>query len=197
MPAPSQGLGVALAWASSSGFYALGSIANANRHRPHELIDNFFATAEYFKSLEFGRYGSFDNRSVDNTHITLWQVDKREEAGVASDWAVALSWSQQCGRWLPFARAGYANRGVTLLKRMISVGTGYSTNNGRHYVGAGINWGQANGSARNQYTVEAYYKWQLFNHVLIVGGLQYTANPANTLENNNLWLGNIKIRMTF
>jgi len=47
------------------------------------------------------------------------------------------------------------------------------------------------------YTAEAYYKWQPFNHVLIVGGLQYIANPAYNFDENSLWLGSIKFRMTF
>jgi porin len=199
MPVPSQGLGAAAGWRSPSRFYVLGSIADANGdpHRPQDSVDNFFGTAEYFKHVEFGRFGSFDNRWADNTHVTFWQVDEREEAAVAKDWGMTLSWSRQRGRWLPFARAGYADRGVALLQKMSSVGTGYSVNDGRDYIGAGINWGQAEAGERNQYTAEAYYKWQLFNHVLIVGGLQYIANPAYDSEEDSLWLGSIKVRTTF
>lgn len=199
IPIPDQGLGVGGRLLFSSNFYLVASIADANGdpHHPEDFFDGFFDTAEYFTHVEFGRIGSWESRSIDNTHVTLWQSDKREEAGVSSDWGVALSWSQQRGRWLPFARAGYADRGVGLQKKMLSAGTGYSVRDGRDYIGGGISWGKAADSTRDQYFAEGYYKWQVYSHVLVVPGVQYIRNPAYNEYDNHIWLASIKCRLTF
>jgi len=199
IPAPDQGLGAAVRWMLSPNYYLIASLAdaNGNPHEPGDFASSFFNDREYFKHVELGRIGSWANRYADNTHVTLWQVDAREQAGVGSDRGVAASWSQTFGKWLPFVRGGFADKGVGVLKRAVSAGAGYAVDGRGNYLGVGVNWGQAAGSSIDQYTLEAYYKWQVLEHLLIVLDVQYVANPANDPSRSSLWLAGVKLRATF
>ena len=53
---------------------------------------------------------------LDNVHITVWHVDSREAAATPSGWGVNLSASMYIeDRWMPFLRAGWADKGGSLL----------------------------------------------------------------------------------
>ncbi len=198
IPVPAQGLGAAGRWSVPGKFYLTGSVAdiNGDPHRPDDAFDSFFSTSEYLTHVEFGRAGSWEDRWADNMHLTLWHADARDEAGLASDWGVAASISQRYGAWLPFFRAGYADRGVSLQKKTISTGAGYTLDS-KNFVGVGASWGQAAGNNRDQYTLEGYYKWQVFNHILLVPSVQWIRNPSHNQAEDQLWLAALKCRVTF
>lgn len=84
IPVPNQGLGTAVRTMITDELYVLGGLADANGDpsRPGDSFSSFFDDGEYFKHLEFGWTSSFDNRFNDNIHLTVWQVDEREEAQV-------------------------------------------------------------------------------------------------------------------
>lgn len=180
-------------------YYVVASIADANGdpHDPGNFFHSFFDTAEYFKHIEFGRISSWEKRFADNVHITFWQADAREQARVSEDKGVAVSWSQSIDKWLPFLRGGYADHGVSVLKKSVSAGTGYALNERGDYVGIGVNWGRAAASNIDQFTIETYYKLQVFERLLIAPDVQYIINPANLPSKDNLWLLAVKIRLTF
>jgi len=199
MPAPAQGLGGAVGWMFAPNYYVIASIADANGdpHDPGDFFHSFFSVAEYFKHIEFGRIRSWEQRSADNVHITFWQVDAREQAGVGKDQGVAFSWSQHFGNWLPFLRGGYADHGVGLLQKSVSAGTGFAASERGDYIGVGANWGRAAASDVDQYTMEAYYKLQVYKRLLLVPGVQYIIDPANNPSEDKLWLVSLKMRVTF
>lgn len=204
IPFPSQGLGAAVHWLFTSNYYVLGGIADANGdpHKPGDFFHSFFDTAEYFKHIEFGQIGSWERRFSDNTHITYWQVDRRKTAGVDDGWGIALSWSHQFGKWLPFFRAGYADGGGPPVDRSISAGTGYALNERGDYLGFGASWGRApapstGGDTQNQYTLETYYRLQFLKHLQITPGVQYIGNPAYNQAKDSLWLFSLRVRATF
>lgn len=199
MPVPAQGLGAAVRWNLTPRYYAVGSIADANGdpHDPGDFFHSFFGVAEYFKHIEFGRIGSWENRSADNLHITLWEVDAREQAGIGKDQGVALSWSLPFDKWLPFLRGGYADHGVAVLKKTVSAGTGYTLNGRGDYVGIGVNWGRAADSDIDQYTIETYYRPQIFKRLQITPSAQYIIDPAYSSSQDSLWLFAFRMRATF
>ena len=51
-----------------------------------ETVESFFEDNEYFTSIEFGRTSSQERIYLDNMHVTVWHVDKREVAGTPSGW---------------------------------------------------------------------------------------------------------------
>lgn len=199
IPVPAQGIGAAGRWASTNNFYVLGSVADANGdpHRQEKSFDSFFGTSEYFSHLEFGQVGSWEDRWAQNMHITIWHVDGKKVDGTPSDWGVAASWNQRFGKWLPFIRAGYADKGVGLQKKMLAAGAGYTINDNGDYVGVGLSWGETAANSNDQFILENYFKWQALPRLLVVPSIQWIVNPSNNVEKDQIWQGSIKIRATF
>ena len=196
IPAPSQGLGAAILLMSTSKYYAIAGLsdANGNPQKPGDAFSSF-SDGEYFKYIEFGRIGSWESRYNDNYHISFWQIDEQDDLGIDNDTGVTLSWNKQYDKWLPFLRGGYADNGVGVLKETISAGLGYAVNERGEYLGVGLNWGQAADSDIDQYTLETYFKWKPFSNLLIVPGFQYIKNPAYNEPEDDIWLVGIKMRV--
>ncbi len=199
MPVPNQGLGVAVRWLFQSNVYVLGGIAdiNGDPHAPEDAFDSFFSDAEFFKHIEIGLIGSWDERMTRNTHITIWQSDAREELGIEADKGVALSWSPKIGEWQPFLRGGYADKGTAVLKKSYSAGVGKAINSRQDAFGVALNWGKTANSSSAQIISELYFKWNPFKHLLVSPSVQFIDNPANNNDASNLWLGALKVRVTF
>jgi len=204
IPSPSQGLGAAAHWMFTPNYYVVGGVADANGD-PHHPADMFetLGEGELFKHLELGWIGSWDQRFSDNAHITAWQVDAREQAGVDSGWGVTLSWSRTLKqRWTPFVRAGYSEGGGALVERSVSAGVGYQLNARNDYIGFGANWARPPSAAgvdsrTDQYTFEAYYRIQVLPQVQIVPDVQFIVNPGLDPSLDNLWVLGVRVRATF
>jgi porin len=193
---PNQGLGAAARWMFTPHFYVVGgfSDANADPHRPEDYFDTF-GEGEYFKHFEFGWIGSWSGRFSDNAHVTVWEVDDREEAEIEGGWGATVSWSENVGkRWLAFVRGGYSDSGGTLVDRTVSTGFGYKVNDQDHYFGFGANWGRAPEVDRDQYMFETYYRGYLAPGLSVVPSVQYILDPAYNPDVSNLWLMGIRLR---
>ena len=123
--------------------YIIGGFAdsNADSTDPFEGFDTF-GKHEFFKTLELGWVTSRDRFYLDNTHITYWDADEREEAGVSGGWGVNFSFERAFDdKWLPFVRAGYADGGGTLLQKTFSTGLGYHFGENNSLLGLGLQLG--------------------------------------------------------
>lgn len=81
----------------------------------------------------------------------------------------------------PFLRAGYADGAGRAVDRTISVGTSYDARGGKDLAGVGLNWGRAPDNPRDQYTVEAFYRYDVTDFLQLTPEIQYVVNPANDL----------------
>lgn len=205
IPAPNQGLGAALRVRLGDNYYFLAGLADANGtpNDPLNGIEDFVQTGETFKHAEIGWFESWEDRFTDNAHLTLWQSDPRDEAGVVAGWGLSASVGRTIAeRWSPFLRAGYADGGGALVDRAVSIGTGYSLFDGRDQIGAGVGWARApsrttGDATRNQYTAEAFYRYQPIPSLQITPDLQLLANPAYALDQDKIWVGGLRIRFIF
>ena len=175
---PNQGLGAAIGLRLSDNFYSVASFADANG----EAFDpNFklFKNFETFKSFEIGYTSSPDRTYFDNIHVTFWQVDKRKKVGVPSDHGMAFSASWFFdNRWVPFLRGGVSKGTAALLDANVSAGLGYF-NRYRDLMGVGIGWGSAaDDTLPDQFTAEAYYRFQVSPNFAVTVDGQVIANPA-------------------
>ena len=127
--------------------YAVGGIADANADAS-DLgggLDTFFDDFETFKTLEFGWISSREKLFLDNAHVTVWQIDEREEAGTPDGWGINISLTHHIGdHWLPFLRGGWAEDGGSFYQASVSTGFGYTTVPGRDLLGVGLNWSRPN-----------------------------------------------------
>jgi len=197
IPAPNQGLSTAMRWMFTPNTYVVAGLADANGdpHQPQDFFKSFFDVREYFYHAEVGWISSWEKRYSDNVHVTVWGQDPRTAAGVPRGKGVALSASTTLEeRWTPFFRAGYSDGGGAFVDRMVSTGLGYRLNDRNDYIGFGANWARAPGSSENQYTFEAYWRWQPVKHLQIVPDIQLILNPANNPSMGSLWVAGLRLR---
>ncbi len=204
-PAPDQGFGAAVRWNPAEHYYVLAGLADANGNPrdPMDSVNGFFIDGEYFKHIEAGWFGSWESRFEDNIHLTYWHADERTEAGVPDGWGVQFSFSRKLEeRWLPFLRIGYADGGGSPLDRSVSTGFAHCAASRDSVFALGLNWGRPNrdsfGSATDdQYTVEAYYRFQLFERLAITPDLQLIKNPAANPDEDLIWVAGLRARLDF
>ena len=97
----------------------------------------------------------------------------------------------------PFLRFGYAKDAGAVLERAISVGAGYDARGGKDLVGVGLNWGQAPDSSRDQYTVEAFNRYELTDFLQFMPQVQYIIDPASDSETDNILVIGGRLRVFF
>jgi porin len=202
IPAPDNGLGAVGRWSITPNLYAVAGLADANGdpRDPGNALESFFNVAEYFKHFELGWIGSWKDRYTDNAHVSIWQVDRRDAAGVPEGWGAALSWSwrfYEC--WVPFFRAGYSDGGGAFLEQELSAGLGYQVNNQDDFIGFGGSWGRPPTVStvvqdNNQFTFEAYYRFHVRPHLEITPSIQYILNPAANPSADSLWVPSLRLR---
>ena len=205
IPAPNEGLGLALGGYVNDNFYIIGGFADTNSdpHKPADGFETFFDDREYFKHLEFGWNSSRETAFMNNVHLTLWQADERVAVATPDGWGANVSWSRSINdHWLPFVRAGYADDGGALLEKSVSAGFGYQTVAGGNQVGVAYNWGKPMESTwgsglDDQQTLEVFYRIQLFKEFAITPDIQYIRNPALNSEDDSLWVLGLRARLVF
>ena len=204
IPVPDQGLGGALRWTVKEHYYVLAGLADANGDpgKPLDGFDSFFNDREYFKHIELGWEGSWEQRFNDNVHLTLWHVDERTESNVPDGWGTAFSFSREFGKWLPFLRLGYGDGGGAILDRSISTGFGYTTDHPSDRFALGLSWGQPNQgiyniNVNNQYTIETYYRVQVLKRLQVTPDVQLLLNPALNPDEDHIWIFSLRARLVF
>jgi porin len=206
-PPDEAALGVWLNAMLTEDVYILAGFADSNSDStdPFEGFDTFFNDHEFFKSVEIGLVTSRDRFYMDNTHITLWHADEREEAGVKKGYGAAFSYSHSFAddRWMPFLRGGYAKDGGTLLQKSVSTGFAYHWDSNNNLFGLGLNWGQPNedtfGSKDldDQYAIEVFSRLQITQDFQVTPDIQYIRNPALNTDANHSWVFGLRARAMF
>ncbi len=188
----------------TNNLYIIGGFAdsNADSTDPFNGFDTF-NDYEFFKTIELGWTTSRDRFYLDNTHITFWHADERDNAGVMDGWGVNLSFAHAFDdKWMPFVRAGYADDGGTLLETTFSAGIGYHFKDDISLLGLGFNWGKPNESTfgpglDDQQTVELFARLQVMRNLQITPDVQYIRNPARNPGADDSWLFGLRARVVF
>jgi porin len=196
---PGQGLGAAIRWRINNNWLILAGFANANADAsdPIKSAQKLFDTGETFKHVGISWSPDWDDRFNQSVQLTLWQVDERTDAGVPSGRGASLVANARFDAWTPFFRAGYADGGGRSLDRSVSIGTGYDARGGKDLAGLGLNWGRAPGNSRDQYSLEAFYRYDLNDFVQITPSIQYVVNPANDPTTDDILVGGLRLRVAF
>jgi porin len=64
-------------------------------------------------------------------------------------------------------------------------------------IGVGANWGEpADNSLRNQYTGELFYRFQLAQNLAITPSIQLLIDPALNPDEDEIWIGSVRARLT-
>jgi len=202
---PDGAFGVMLASWLTKQLYVVAGITDANgdAHNILNGLSNMFDNMETFKSLEFGWTPTQKQLFLDNFHITLWQIDKREAADTPSGYGVSFSFvSTSYMKWFSFIRGGWSKDGGTLLKNSLSIGLGYHPKAEGDIFGLGLNRSQPNertfqDATKTQYTAEIFYNYKPFSHLEITPSLQYLVHPAYNTQTRDIAIGSLRIRAYF
>lgn len=187
IPAPSQGLGLAVRGTFCEQFYVIAGLADSNGSPGNPFADftTFVSANQFFKHVEVGWFDTWEHRDRGNVHVTAWQSDARSQQQIPSGWGIAASASHLVAkRWLPFLRLGFGDGGAgALLEQSVGVGTGYKIRDNGDLLAAGFNWGRPSAKTfgpglRDQLTIEAFYRLQLLQHLALTPDLQILVQPA-------------------
>lgn len=195
---PNQGLGAAMGGMLTSKVYFQAGFSDANGQPTRSGFDTFFDDAEYFSYAEIGVTCSKDRIYLDNTHLTLWHTDARQDAGTPSGWGVAFTaqkFVNDC--WLPFFRFGYSDGDAALMQTVFSTGLGFRRKN-NDVAGVGFSWGKpADGILSDQFTSEAFYRFQLTQSLAVTPDVQLVVDPALNPQEDTLAFFGIRFRAAF
>jgi porin len=196
--APNQGLGAAAGGMLTERLYVQGGFGDANGQPTHAGFNTFFDDSEYFSYVEVGATSSQDRIYLDNIHVTLWHTDAREVAGTPEGHGVAFTAQKYvCDTWLPFFRFGYSDGDAALMQTTFSTGLGLKREN-NDVAGVGVSWGApADGSLRDQFTSELFYRFQLTQFLAVTPDVQLIVDPALNPDVDVLAFFGIRLRAAF
>ncbi len=181
---PDGALGMMVAGWLDENFYLAAGLADLNAD-PTSISNGFwtlFHERETVKSLEIGWVPAHERLFLDNVHVTIWQADERDRAGVPDGWGIAFSAVHTVlDNTMLFVRAGWSDGANSPLESSISFGFGHLRRN-EDLVGVGLNWGQPNrdlygDDARDQVTAELFYRFTT-PHLEITPSLQLLVHPT-------------------
>jgi len=196
---PSQGLGAAVLWRLDNNWGLLAGLADANGDPsdPFESAKNLFDEGELFKHIAVGWAPDWADRYDQTVQLTLWEADERVEAGVEEGHGVAFLTSARINNWRPFLRIGYAKDAGVLNDRSISIGTGYDARGGNDLAGLAVGWARAPDSSRDQYTLEAFYRYDMTDFLQVTPEIQYVVNPAFDPDSDEILVLGLRLRIFF
>jgi porin len=201
---PNDGLlGAAVSGWISDNLYGIASFGD-NGSDPTDVFsgfDRFFNANEYFTSVEVGWTTAKDRAYFDNVHLTWWHSDKKSEIGDPDGWGMNASgtWYLK-DKWMPFLRGGFTEDAGSLLEASVSAGAGYQWVPGSDLIGFAVNWGKPNETTwgpglDDQYTIEAFWRWQVGEQLAITPDIQLLVNPANNPDADQIWVYGIRSRL--
>jgi porin len=196
--APNQGLGMAAGAMLTEHVYLQGGFGDANGQPTTSGFDTFFDDREYFSYAEVGVTSAKDRIYLDNIHVTLWHSDRRDVAGTPEGQGVAFTAQKfVCDKWLPFFRFGYADGDAALMQTTFSTGLGLHREN-LDVMGLGVSWGSpAEGALREQFTSEAFYRFQLTQFLAVTPDIQLIIDPALNPDEDVLAFFGVRLRAAF
>jgi porin len=190
-------LGVAAATLITENIFVIAGVTDMESD-PTKPLDGFDSVADeknFFKTLELGWTSGHTNLYVDNIHITLWDADESDFMNQAADSGVNISASKMIGAWLPFVRAGVADKGSLLgIDKSISTGFAYYGLGGeKNNLGMAVNWADA--GSEDQYTFEAFYLIKVLPTWEVTPDIQLIKNPASNNDDDSVMVYGLRTRL--
>ena len=211
IPLPDRGLGAYGMYRPTSQHYLRVGVHDANADA-EEFDFDVFDDGELFSILELGWDPGLTPRMpgrppMGDVHIGLWHQDRRSDDRVAESWGVVVSAYQKIGRFLPFARYGYADsdseagfKDSTPIEHMVNVGAAIDGLFGQQddRLGVGFTWSRPIDDALDdQEAIDLYYRIQLSPRIAVTPTLQFVFDPVRNTETDSLTIWGIRTRLAF
>ena len=203
MALPGAGLGVAGAIYPTKSTYIVAGVHDANGKRTTAGFNTLFGEGEYFTAIELGWFPNEGKAREGMYHITFWNTDSRQSAGRPNDRGIALTAEQQVGcdgKLVPFLRYAYAHRGLNGIRQNLSLGVGIEEIFGQNddLIGVATSWQEpANSPLRDQYVVEAFYRFYVTPHTHLSPDIQVVIDPANAPTKEAVTVFGLRLRTLY
>jgi porin len=197
---PDLGLGVGIGHWFDDRWYGVAGFNDANgRIDETTPYDN---GAEFFKYAELGWSPGRGQRYLKNAHLTLWDVDEREDDGLDAAYGVSLgaNWTWD-DTYMLFGRIGWSDvdapNDPQIYENSYTVGAIYHFTNRSDLAGAAVNYGEfAAPGLDSQTTTEIFYRIQLAQNLAITPSVQLLQDPALNDENDRITVYGLRVRLT-
>ena len=175
---PDPGAGLVAATYLNNQLYVGGVIGDANGSLTE--IEFFQNRSEFYKYGEIGWSPSPDQRYLTNIHGSAWQVDERTDAEIPESHGLVLSANVTLNEVLmPFVRAGWSDGEAPFYNRAVSGGLIYYFPRYRDLMGVSVAWNDpAIDDLREQYTLEAFYRYQVSDNIAVTADAQLLLSPS-------------------
>jgi carbohydrate-selective porin OprB len=220
LPVPLRGFGGVAAFypIDDSRFYVQSGMYTLNSDDTGFTADDFFTKAEHFYHVDIGftrlarsplplqALGAMD---FNNVHVSGWyrnaQADGTPEAvGIAVNANYVVG-----GDYMVFGRGGWGNG--SLFRGFVSTGVGWRPPTApADLFGVGFAWAHPTprpnpatdlipglDSLRDQYIVEAFYRFHVTPNLALTPDLQFIVHPALNPSVDRLWAFGFRSRVTF
>ena len=217
---PLRGFGlVALGYPTDSGLYLQGSMFTALSSDTGVTIGDFFSKNEHFYSFEIGWTGLAGTPTpaamrgpadANNFHVMVWYRNPLQDIstptltqpGQGSPEAYGVAFNavyQVLENFVPFLRGGWSENWVTdanLTAGFCWRPTGPTFSSDLFGIGAG--WARpTNRSLRQQYTIEAFYRFQLTPNLALTPDFQVVIDPSLNPGVSALYVFGLRARVAF
>lgn len=204
IPLPGNGLGAFAVYRPQPRIMLRLGVHDANADVEKSGFDTY--DGELFTIFEVG----FDTGLVPrepgrpphgHVHVSLWNQDEREDAGIDDGWGIGVSAVQRFGRFTPFVRYGYADvnaGGPTPAKHMANVGVVVDGILGQanDRIGVGYTWSDpADRMLDNQSMIDAYYRVQLTPEIQIGPTLEVIFDPVRNPGEDTVFVWGVRTRI--
>lgn len=198
---PDWGFGIGAGhWFEGDQVYLYGSASDANAVVTKEEFD--FDTDELYKTVEIGWSPGRDQRYFRNVHVTLWQVDEREDDGVddADGVTLAINWTWDL-TYMLFTKIGSSDADAPndpqIAERSVTIGGIYYFASRSDLLGVAYNDSElAAPGLDDQTTLEIFYRLQFARNLAITPSLQILGDPALNPDEDEITVLGLRLRLT-
>jgi len=160
-----------------------------------KFFDDF---GELYTTAEIGWTPSRHQRYLNKIHLMGWHADQREREGVDQSEGITFgaNWTFD-DTWMAFVKAGWSDGDAPLYNESVTVGAIYHVARRSDLAGVGMNWGNpADSNLDDQVSAELFYRLQLAQNLAITPSLQVAIDPALNPDEDEIWFGGIRARLT-
>lgn len=197
---PDYGFGAGVGHWFNDNWYGIAGFNDANgRIDETGTFDN---GGEFFKFAEAGWSPSRNDRYFTNVHLTLWDVDERDDDGIddAHGAAIGMNYTRDL-TWMVFAKLGWSDADAPndpqIYEESYSVGAIYYFANRSDLTGIAHNRGElAAPGLDDQTTTEIFYRLQFARNLAVTPSIQILEDPALNPEEDEITVYGLRLRLT-
>ena len=201
MAFPRNGIGAVLRVSPLEELHITAGFGDANGKRRVGGFDTFFGDAEFFTAVDVAFTPTFDGLGDGRYSVTAWHTDATSDRGRPSGRGFSALISQEIVEGVvPFARYGYGDGADLLIEHLVAVGVGIQGPFGRKddVAGLGASWARPPvDDPREQWGVEAFYRFQLTPRIQVTPGVQLIINPSADPDEDVVGIFQLRLGLVF